>query len=295
MTCQLTRNGDIKKMTVIGLVANLLLAGLKFIVGFVSSSNVLIADAVHSLSDVASDVGMLIGIRLWSRPKDETHPYGHGRFENLTGIGISVFLFAASVGIIYDAVISFSKPPQASPGWIAFSVAVFSVVFKELLYRWTVYVARNSRSEALLANAWHHRSDAFSSVVAAISIIISELYPNIYYADDIGAIIVAFILLKAGYDIAFSAINKLLDSAAPESLRESLLEDALEIEGVKSAHALRTRYIGADIFVDMHILVDPELSVKEGHDIAMNVSYHLTNKYDSVDDVIVHVEPFGEH
>lgn len=290
-SCSEERNNKIKHVTFWGLAANLLMAVIKFVAGYIGGSKALIADAVHSLSDAASDIGLLVGLRFWSRPGDDTHPYGHGKFENFTGLFISILLALTAVGIIWDALSTVDPSEDVAPGAISFWAAAGSIVVKELLYRWTLKVGKQVRSETVIANAWHHRSDALSSVVAAVSIAVTYFFPAYAFVDDIGAVVVAVILLKASINIAFPALGKLTDCAPPAEIRETIYETAAEYDKVRSAHAIRTRYIGEDIFVDLHIEVDPWLSVRDGHDIAEAVSTRLCEKVESVVDVVVHIEP----
>lgn len=287
----LLRNRDIRNVTLGGFAVNLLMSGGKLLVGYLGGSKALIADAAHSLSDAASDVGLLIGLRFWSRPNDDSHPYGHGKYENITALAISAFLALTAGGIIWDALAGGAEPTV--PSALTFWMAVASIVVKELLYRWTLRVGKAARSETVIANAWHHRSDALSSVVAAGSIIISRTWEDFAYVDDIGAVVVGVILLQAAGKIAAPAFGKLTDRAASRELREAIHQAALLVPGVCTAHAMRSRYIGADVFVDMHVEVEPALTVRQGHDIATAVHDRIVIDFPEVADVVVHIEPFG--
>ncbi len=287
----LERSAKIKSVTTGGLIANLIMSGLKFVVGYFGGSKALVADAAHSLSDAASDIGVLVGLRFWSKPEDASHPYGHGKIETFTGLIISAVLALTAIGIIWDALYQVDKSDVENPGAISFWVAVASIIVKEILFRWTLKVGKEVRSQTVIANAWHHRSDALSSVVAAVSIAVTYLFPSYGFVDDIGAVVVAVILLKAAVGIAFPALGKLTDCAPPPEIRDAIYQAAAAYDKVRSAHAIRTRYIGEDIFVDLHIEVDPWLSVREGHDISSDVSRKICEKIESVVDVVVHIEP----
>lgn len=287
----LLRNRDIRNVTVGGFAVNLLLTGGKLLIGYLGGSKALIADAAHSLSDAASDVGLLIGLRFWSRPNDDSHPYGHGKFENVTALLISAFLALTAGGIIWDALTVGTE--TTVPGVLTFWMAVISIVVKELLYRWTLRVGKATRSETVIANAWHHRSDALSSIVAAVSIAISRQWEDFSYVDEIGAVVVGVIILQAAGKIAAPAFGKLTDRAASRELREAIHQAALLVPGVCTAHAMRSRYIGADVFVDMHVEVEPALTVRQGHDIATAVHDRIVIDFPEVADVVVHIEPFG--
>lgn len=286
------RNQRIRNVTLWGFVINLALTGIKLVVGICGGSKSLVADAVHSLSDAASDIGLLIGLRLWSKPGDAEHPYGHGKFENVTGLVISAMLAITAAWIIWDALLIAHKEVETPPGVATFWVAILSIIVKEWMYRWTKRVGERTRSETVIANAWHHRSDALSSIVAAFSIGISRLWEGFGFVDDIGAVVVGVILLQAAWKIAFPAFGKLMDMAPPPVLRKAIQDAAGAVPGVLSAHALRMRYVGENIFVDMHIEVSPEISVRAGHDISSSVSHSLCKSFEEIADVIVHVEPY---
>lgn len=289
------RNQRIRRLTYVGLAANVVLTLLKVGIGILGGSKSLLADGVHSLSDAASDICVLVGITLWAKPQDDSHPYGHGKFESMTSLVISLFLLGTALGIIWDSVASFGHPHEEVPGLSALVIAVISILVKEFFFRWSIIVGEELHSESVIANAWHHRSDALSSVVAAISIGVSHYYPGHSYVDGIGAIMVSVILLQAAVTTALPALRKLSDAAPDPDMRKQVAEVAAGVEGVCDAHAMRMRYIGADIYVDMHIEVDPMLSVAQGHDIATHVSHALKENFVEVADVVVHVEPLGRH
>jgi cation diffusion facilitator family transporter len=283
---------EIRKVTVWGLVVNLILAGLKFVFGVVATSQALVADAVHSLSDTATDFAVLIGLRYWTAPADQDHPHGHGRIEMLVSAFIGLVLGAVGVGLIYRALLALHTGTVTKPSWAAFVIALFSIVMKEALYQVSVYIGKRVRSSAVLANAWHHRSDALSSVPVAIAVVASQIHPDWIYLDPIAAIVVSVLLLHAAWNITWPALRQLVDAGASEEKTAALRTFIEKTKGVKSLHALRTRYIGSGLQLDVHVLVDPTLSVGEGHSIAMEVKQRLLEEHDDVVDVLVHIEPF---
>lgn len=283
---------ETRKVTFWGLAINLVLSGLKFIVGLLASSQALVADGVHSLSDMATDVAVLIGLRYWSAPADEDHPHGHGRIEMLVSALIGLVLAGVAAGIIYRAILTLHSGAVVRPNWPAFAVAVLSIVTKETLYRVTIRVGARIRSSAVLANAWHHRSDAFSSVPVALAVLASHLHPEWIYLDPVAAIVVSVLLLHAAGKITWPALRQLVDVGASEAEVAMMRQIIETTEGVKSVHELRTRHIGSGLQLDAHVLVAPTLTVREGHAIATAVKQRLLNEKEEVVDVLVHIEPF---
>jgi cation diffusion facilitator family transporter len=292
--CNRRDSREVRRITWIGLAINTLLAALKFAVGSIGASQVVIADAVHSLSDCATDFAVIFGVKFWTAPPDENHPYGHRRIESLVTAAIGMALAVVAFGIVFKALTSLRDTHVMQSGWIAVTGPFLSIVFKEALYRWTVHVGREVRSSAVIANAWHHRSDAFSSIPALIAVGASALNPKWAFVDHVGAVIVSIFILKVSFDIIKPALVELTDGGASESDRGSIKQIASAVRGVEDAHAIRTRKIGAGIFVDLHILVDPEMSVRIGHDISEEVKRELIEKGPDVLDVVVHLEPNEE-
>jgi cation diffusion facilitator family transporter len=290
-TLSLSGQREVRRVTWAGLAVNLILAALKLAAGWVGSSQAVIADAVHSLSDISTDVGVLVGLRYWSRPRDADHPYGHARIEHLVAVALGLVLAGTAVGIAYHAISTHAQQHAVRPAAVALGAAALSIAVKEGLYRWAARVARRVASPALLANAWHHRSDALSSLPALLSVAVAMLVPAWGFVDHIGAVVVAFFILQAAGKIAFPSLNKLVDTAPPAELREAILQAAQGVPGVEEAHAMRTRYLGSGVAVDLHVEVDPELSVREGHDIAERLAERLRADFERVEDVVVHVEP----
>ena len=284
---------EVRRVTLWGLVANLALSALKFVFGVLGSSQALVADAVHSLSDSATDVAVLVGAKFWTAPADAEHPHGHGRIETIiTGL-IGAVLAGVGIGLGYRAVVTLHHRDFTTPSWIAFATACISIVAKEALYRWTVYVGRRVRSSAVIANAWHHRSDALSSVPVAVAVLGTRIQPDWVYLDHIATVIVAVLILHAAWMITWPALRQLVDAGATGKERQAILDLALQTEGVRAAHKLRTRHIGPGLQMDLHVLVDPALTVAQGHAIAGIVKDRLIQFGPEVVDVLVHVEPYG--
>ncbi len=259
--------------------------------GIVGHSHAVVADAVHSLSDVVTDFAVIAGVHFWTKPADEDHPHGHQRIETLVTVVIGLFLAVVAVGLAWDAINGGRYPDGVAPTAIALGAALVSIVFKEVLYRWTAAEGRRLDSPALVANAWHHRSDALSSIPAAIAVAMAVINPRLAFVDRLGALAVCVFILYAAWRIVAPALSQLVDTAAPADERQHLEEIALSVEGVRGAHSLRTRYVGSKLAVDLHVVVDPALSVEQGHSIGEAVKRALIYEGSKVQDVLVKVEP----
>jgi len=280
-----------RSITAIGLVVNLLLSGVKFFLGIVGHSQAVVADAVHSLSDMGTDLLVLIGIKFWSAPADEMHPYGHQRIETVVTLLISAVLAAVALGLGWREIQHLGGEPQCPPLFIALFGPLLSIFAKELLFRRTRVVGQRIHSSALIANAWHHRSDALSSIPALVAVAAASANPKWAFLDSVGALIVSILILKVAWDIASPALSELMDhGASKEDLRE-ITELVQSIPGVSSIHRLRTRRVGSGWFVDLHAEVDPEMTVRKSHDIATMIQHKLLEEGPSVADVTVHIEP----
>jgi cation diffusion facilitator family transporter len=282
-----------RRVTLVGLVLNVLLTCFKFVAGALGTSQAVLADGVHSLSDVLTDLMVLVGARYWYKPPDESHPYGHRRIETIVTTVLGVSLGAVGVGIGYNAVVTYMDKHASQPGWIAFAAAAVSIVTKEAIYRWTVAVGRRIKSSALSANAWHHRSDALSSIPAAVAVAAAAMEPSLVFLDHVGAIVVAVFILQAAWRIMTPALRQLADAGAPAEARERIKRIALATEGVRLVHAIRTRYVGSGLQADLHVKVDPDLTVREGHRISEEVARRIVDGGPDVLDVVVHTEPYG--
>lgn len=281
----------IRKVTLIGLIGNLLLFGFKLTAGIVGASQAVVADAVHSLSDCTTDVAVFVGAHYWSQPADQSHPYGHGRLETLVTIFIGVILLAAALGLGWNAIETLHEKHQKPPGWIALIAAAVSILCKECIYRWTARAGRRVKSAALTANAWHHRTDALSSVPVVFAVGAAVIVPSWTFLDHVGAILVSLLIFHAALKIIWPGIQELIDSGAPAETSEKIMAIALQNPCVREVHKIRTRYISNSVHVDLHILVDGRLTVSEGHDIAGDVKGRILLEGPDVVDVVVHVEP----
>lgn len=284
---------DVMLVGWVGVVCNLTLGGLKCVLGHVAGSRAVFADGVHSLSDLVTDIAVIVGVKYWTRPADDSHPHGHRRIETLVTAIIGIILAGVALGIGYRAFADLGKP-VARPGWAAFTAAMVSIVGKEILFRWNMVVAKRAKSQALVANAWHHRSDSLSSIPAAAAVAVALIFPKLGVVDLVGAVIVSLFILHAAWSIFRPALDQLIDRAAPTELVNTIQELSLAVPGVKEVHAIRTRYLGSCIQADLHVLVDPTLSVRVGHDIAHAVRERLVTAEPEIVDVVVHIEPFEE-
>lgn len=281
----------IRRVTWVGLWINLALAAVKFGAGIVGRSQALVADAIHSLTDLTTDIAVIAGSYYWSRPPDENHPYGHRRLETLVTVFIGVVLISAAIGLGWKAILTLHEHQVPPPGWIAVLASLLSIVFKESLYRWTAATGRRVKSAALAANAWHHRSDAISSLPVLIAVAGARVFPSWSFLDRVGAVIVSIFILHASIKIIWPGVCELIDVGVPTETRKKIRDIALQNEGVLQVHDIRTRYIGSSIQVDLHIVVQGLLTVREGHDIADDVRARIMDAIPEVLDVIVHVDP----
>lgn len=281
----------VRRITWVGLAVNLALSAIKLGGGILGGSRAVVADAVHSLSDGATDLAILIGVRFWSAPPDDNHPHGHGRIETLVTTAIGLTLGGVALGIAWDAIHDLQDPDRQSPGFVALIVTGISIVSKELVYRITLREGRRLRSSALMANAWHHRSDALSSIPAAAAVAVAMVAPQWAYVDLVGALVVAIFILVAAARIVRPALGQLVDRAADPADCDRVAEIVGGTEGVCRVRDLRTRYMGARLAVDLTIHVGADLTVQQGHDIAAAVRSRLLDEGPDVTDVVVHVEP----
>ena len=278
-------------VTVVGMILNLTLVFAKASGGWFFYSQALLADAVHSLSDLVTDLAVIFGVKYWSAPPDCSHPYGHGRIETLVSAFIGIALAVVAFGLAWDAVGTLRKGAEHGPAGFAFVIAVFSVVSKEVLFRWTRAKARAVHSTAMEANAWHHRSDALSSIPAAVAIALAYFFPKLHFVDPVGAILVSFFVLHAAWKIIQPTLQELSEAGVSREDQAKIYRMAASLPGVIGAHALRTRNAGGAIWADIHIIVDPDMTVREGHDLSHQVRDLLVNSDLNIVDVVVHLEP----
>jgi cation diffusion facilitator family transporter len=286
---QVNRYNQAKKVTLIGALVNALLGFIKLIGGFLYHSHALIADGVHSFSDLFTDVMVLFASKYGSLDADDSHPYGHQRIETAATFLLSLFLILAGSGIAWDAIDELMHGTHTMPNWLSLPVICISIVANELLFHYTRYVGKRIQSQLIITNAWHHRSDAASSLVVFVSLIGSLM--GYVYLDAIAAIIVAVMIIKMGWDYAWNSVKELVDTAVDPELLKHIEHIINHVDGVEKMHQLRSRFMGGDIYIDVHILVSPKISVSEGHYIAQHVHNILIDQVDAIKDVTVHVDP----
>ena len=279
------------KVTIVGAVVNIILVILKLYFGFIGRSQALIADGIHSLSDLFSDAVVLLGLNWGSKDADDNHPFGHGRIETVSALIVGLILVGVAVGIIYKSVQSLYEHEPMQPTIWTIMAAFVSIISKEALYRYTVFIGRKYKSLAVVANAWHHRTDAFSSIAVLIGITGAYLNPNWVYADALASLFVTYFIIKVGWELIWQALKEVVDTAPDEEVLQLIRTISESIEGVQNAHDIKARYSGGRIFTEVHIVVDKNLSVFEGHTIAKNVEYTLIDEIDELVKVIVHVDP----
>lgn len=285
-----TASKKIRNITVVGLILNISLTVAKAVGGILFHSQSLVADAVHSCSDLVTDFAVLVGVKYWNAPPDECHPYGHGRIETIISAAIGVILVGVALGLLRDAVLTIKSGEYAVPGMAAFWIAVFSVFSKEILFRMTVAVARTCSSTALEANAAHHRSDALSSIPVALAVVISNIFPQFKYVDQIGAIIVSAFIIYSAWQIIKPAIDELCD-AGDHNVGEKIRDIAKKYPQITSIHLIRTRRVGKTTTGDLHIMVDPDMTVRESHHIAHLLKSEILSENGEIADITIHVEP----
>jgi len=278
------------RVTVVGAIINLVLSAAKIVFGVIGQSQALVADGIHSLSDLASDAMVLVASKYNSQGADAGHPYGHARFETIATVGLGILLLSVAVGITMDAVERILNPVSLlKPGLVALTVTVISILSKEWLYHYTVRVAKKVRSDLIRANAWHHRTDAISSVIVFAGI--AGTMAGMPYLDAVGAIGVSLMIGKVGWDLGWGAIRELVDSGVePESL-QAIRETIKAVDGVKDYHMLRTRRMGSEVLVEAHVMVDPQVTVSEGHMISDRIRERLKADHGDIGDVLVHIDP----
>jgi len=283
------RGRETRKVALVSGVVNLLLSLAQIIVGLLASSAALVADGIHSASDLLSDVLVWFAARHAAVAPDEDHPYGHGRFETAATLGLGIILTLVALGIVWNGFERLFDTDRATPGRLALVVAAVGIAAKESLYWYTIFAAKRLRSEMLRANAWHHRSDAISSVVVLIGV--GGAVIGFSAMDAIAAIVVGVMVAKIGWDLAKSALSELVDTALDEEQVGEAKQVIMGIDGVGSVHMLRTRRHGAEASADVHVQVAPHLSVSEGHMISQAVEDRLIRKVEALTDVTVHIDP----
>ncbi len=279
------------RVTWVGAAVNALLVVLKIVFGLAARSQALVADGVHSLSDLLSDLIVVLGLKFGRKEADASHPYGHGRIETMAGMVVGLILIAVAAYLAYQAVAGLYQGQSHRPGLAAIVVAAVSILLKEALYQSTIRVGKRIRSLALVGNALHHRSDALSSVAVLIGVGAARLHPDWAIADVLAALVVTYFIVKVGGKLVLAGAREVVDTAPDRDILRQLELLANEIAGVEEAHDLKARYSGSDILVEIHIVVDPDLTVRQGHVIADEVRLRLVEAIPEVSRVLVHVDP----
>lgn len=281
------RSKEAYRVTAIGAVLNAFLAIGKMAAGIYGSSTAMIADAVHSFSDLVTDAIVYISTHIASKEADQDHPYGHGRAETIGTAVLGFTLIIVGIFIVFEVIERLIGGELLTPTWPAITGAIVSIVVKEALYQYTAKVGAKINNEIIIANAWHHRSDAISSIAALVGIAGAMMgYPLL---DPLAAIVVVFMIVKIGWEIAWKAMSELMDTSLPADKVKEIRDIIMSTEGVLRYHELRARKLGADIFVDAHILVQPNISVSEAHNIAETARFRLKENV-GVADALIHID-----
>ncbi|MBO7220889.1 MAG: cation transporter [Alistipes sp.] len=290
------RTKQIYRVTLLGMFVNMLLFAFKLVAGIFGRSGAMIADAVHSASDFVTDVVVLAFVRISAKPRDDDHKWGHGKYETLASLIIGVSLFAVGVDIFIDSaqkinsVIAGEVLPR--PGVIAIVAAVVSILTKEALYQFSVHKGKQLDSPSVVANAWHHRSDALSSIGALLGIGAAYFLGEKWrIADPIAAIVVAALIVKVAIDLCRTALAELLEKSLPKEVEEEILSIISAVPNVYKPHNLRTRRIGANIAIEVHIRVNGDMSVFESHEISKEIERSLRSRFGEHTAVAIHIEP----
>ncbi|OUR68793.1 cation-efflux pump [Cycloclasticus sp. 46_83_sub15_T18] len=289
MSESLTESDAKKKITLLGAVVNLVLSVLKIGIGWLGQSHALIADGFHSLSDLLSDGLVYYAAHHGSQSADEEHPYGHARFETLATVVLGALLIAVAGGIVWDSVSRLFDDRVVSYGWLVIGAAAISVLAKEVMFQLTMVVAKKTKSDLLRANAWHHRSDAISSLIVLLGVGLQ--LAGFQYFDSIAALLVGLMVAKIGFDLVLDASKELVDTALDAEVVERIKGVILQAEGVRALHFLRTRKMGEMALIDVHIIVNPMISVSEGHRIGETVRLSILDEVENIAEVMVHTDP----
>lgn len=295
---QPSREKELTRVTLVGSIGNLVLLTFKFVAGILGHSAAMLADAVHSLSDFLTDVVVLVFVRIGALPQDETHDYGHGKFETLATFFIALALAGAAIGIIVSGALKFARWLQGEtleiPGRLALWAALLSIIVKELLYRYTASKGKALDSPAVVANAWHHRSDALSSIGAAIgiggAILLGERWAVL---DPLASIVVGAMLMKVAWDLLKVSTGELTDCSLPTDTEQEIEEIICRFPQIREPHNLRTRRIGNRIAIEAHVRLDGDMSLRSAHDIVSAIEHALRDRFGTGTLVTIHMEPFS--
>lgn len=292
----MTREREIQKVTLVGSAGNIALMIFKFIAGFVGHSSAMIADAVHSLSDFVTDIIVLVFVSVSAKPQDRSHDYGHGKFETIATFFIGLALIAAAIGIIVSGVMALidwaGGADLKAPGLLALWAALLSIVVKEVLYQYTVYKGKRLNSQAVVANAWHHRSDAFSSIAAAIGIGGSILLGDRWTVlDPIASIVVGLFLVNVAMGLLRTSISELTEGSLPQETEQEIEDIITSFPEISEPHNMRTRRIGNHIAIEAHIRMDGNMPLRDVHNITSQVEQRLKERFGNETHITLHMEP----
>jgi len=279
----------IKSITYLGMAMNIALSVIKIAIGLLAASLALVADGIHSLSDVATDVAVLLGLRIGSKEPDQSHPYGHGRAETFSAGLVAMILIVVGGAMIYYATLAIGRDEMTAPRLGVLVAAVISIAAKEWLYKATQKVAIQSHSPALYANAWHHRSDALSSVAVVVGFI--SLKFGFGHGDQVAAIAVGLMIVWVGVRVIGDALRELAEAAVDPDTIEHIKEVINSDSSIRQWHKLRTRTVGREVFLDLHILVDPDLKITDAHEISERLERTLDEQITRPINITVHIEP----
>ncbi len=292
----MTRENELTKVTLLGSVGNLVLLSFKFVAGIVAGSSAMVADAVHSLSDFLTDLIVLVFVRIGAKPQDESHDYGHGKFETLATLFVALALVGAAIGIIVSGSLKIARWLQGealeTPGMLALWAALLSILVKEILFRYTIARGRALESPAVVANAWHHRSDALSSIGAAVgiggAILLGQRWAVL---DPLASIVVGGMLVKVAWDLLRESTGELTDSSLSAETEREIEEIIRSFPQVSEPHNLRTRRIGNRIAIEAHVRLDGAMSLNEAHDIVSDIERKIRDHFGHGTIVTIHMEP----
>ena len=291
-----SREKGIYKVTIVGSVVNFLLLVFKFFAGIAGHSAAMLADAVHSLSDFITDIVVIVFVRIAGKPEDKGHDYGHGKYETLATAIIGLLLLCVGFGIFWNgasSIYTFLRGGQLeSPGVVALVAALVSIVSKEILYQYTVIQGKKLNSQAVIANAWHHRSDALSSIGTAIGIGGAILLGDHWRVlDPVAAVVVSFFIMKVSVRLLIPCVDELLEKSLPEDVEKEIEQTVLSFPGVSQPHHLRTRRIGNYYAIELHVRMDGKITLEEAHSTATAIENKLKEMFGKGTHVGIHVEP----
>lgn len=292
----MNRKKEIYKVTLVGSAGNAALLTFKFIAGILGNSSAMVADAFHSLSDFVTDILVLVFVSISAKPQDQSHDYGHGKFETIASFLIGLALVAAATGIVVSGVMKFTAwlngEELEAPRWIALWAALLSIAIKEILYQYTSHRGKVLNSQVMIANAWHHRSDALSSVGAAIGIGLAIWLGNSWAVfDPLASIVVGLMLVKVAYELLKKSINELTESSLPAETEQEIVQIIQSFGDVQQPHNLRTRRIGNRIAIEAHIRMDGQLPLNSVHERATTIERKLKQRFGANTHVSLHMEP----